>query len=392
MKATMAHRMWATASEEHTFWSARDAVQIAKEQHARSFERALELGKGEVIAKGDDLAFITASGKELAISHHAFGRLASEINFPAEKLRELPATIVSDIVRHKARDVWGGETKHQGLIEATDDGLVLRDLASLAYARTWNDRALEAFAKLEDLGWKVPPGRPSPARADDPRQRIATEVDCLMLAKHTNGLSIKPGDLIAPCGVYASEDFVFTILIKEDAPVIGPKGKPLYPMIQMLGSELYLGRAWEIVAGYISGICGNHLLDGFQAAGRTKIRHLSDADDRAERAIIAAGTATIEPRAIEAMNHAAGVTIARELKDVVPTIWEKVGGRTWAAPLTKRRLQAALDVAVRREDWYGAPNTLWALHSGLTEVSQGLRGLDRSDMDAAASRILTIDI
>jgi len=89
---------------------------------------------------------------------------------------------------------------------------VLRALTSDRYSRFWNWEVFERLCGLEQQGWQVPPGRPT--KGNDPNARPATEADCLN--DRMAGLGIKPGDPIAPAGIYASDHDMFAFLVNEE--------------------------------------------------------------------------------------------------------------------------------------------------------------------------------
>ena len=59
--------------------------------------------------------------------------------------------------------------------------------------------------------------------------------------------------------------------------------------------------------------------------------------------------------------------------------------------LTKKTVTEGYELAVQREDWYGAPNTVWGLAGGLTEIARDLPNADeRLAMETATGKFCEI--
>ena len=92
-----------------------------------------------------------------------------------------------------------------------------------------------------------------------------------------------------------------------------------------------------------------------------------------------------EKRIVAARNYVLGTT----KEDVLDALVKYAKGHS--LPLSRDRFSAALDVAAEHEDWYGAPNTLWAAVAGLTHSSQKTGYADdRAVIDRAAGKLLEI--
>jgi hypothetical protein len=62
-----------------------------------------------------------------------------------------------------------------------------------------------------------------------------------------------------------------------------------------------------------------------------------------------------------------------------------------APAITKTLAGAAYDLAEKRVDWYGAPNTAWGYAGGLTEIARDMPNAnERHAIDCAATRIMEL--
>ena len=151
-------------------------------------------------------------------THYSFGQIASRVKAPPSYLRELPATLAAQNLNYGLANQKDPEASAKLLIHRNGDMLV-RCFTSAKYQRIWNYEVSNQLQGLQEFGWRVPPARP--AGLDNERTRIATEADCLVDRKF-GSLSVKPGDTIAPAGLYASDRDMFVFMVNENAMLENP--------------------------------------------------------------------------------------------------------------------------------------------------------------------------
>ena len=382
------HALWRDTPIESRFGDPARGVQDAIEYTARdkrsSKEFDLDLRNVQVIRDAEEIKLGLPSGRSLKLTPWAFDRVAASAKAPADFLRELPAPIVESILRER----FAGSEIKQALVRVGDDDLVLRDLASVTYERTWVTDVLGRIQEqLIGTGWRIPPARPA---MSDHRTRKATPADCVAFARHSNGMSIKPGDDIAPAGCYV-EDHVTNVFLIKDEPFVGPLGKEIFPGIMISFGELY-GRAVNVDLFGLVGVCGNHLIDGFTDLGRTSLSHRRGVNDLSIEVLAEIAQSKPLLGAGETLDRASKLLLSEKTETLIDDTFAKIRRIPAMAPITKKLLGEATRIAVENENRYGDPRTLWAIHSGLTQASQSRRPDDRYAIDRAASRMLTIDV
>lgn len=386
------HQWWSSVPPHHRFWGPSDALAkaLAHAPHLREFNLDLRSLRIDSDASGN-LGVSLPSGRALALTPFAFDRLCETADAPADFLRTLPSNVVGDILRDRLPSRIPQDGVKQVYTRAKGDDLIIRDFAGVNYERTNMVAALTLVEKLLDQGWRVPPGRPVKP-GDDARERPATADDVLNFARHRNGMSIKEGDIIAPAGFYMTDHESFCVLVRENSIKL-PNGAWGHEIAIIKFSDLATGEAASFLHGLFNGVCGNHLIDGFSQLGRASIAHRRGSMARFEAVLSEAHKPYDTSPMLEAGARAATLRIADKTEEVTDKLFGALRAKTWAAPLTKKTIEAGVKTALMREDRYGDPRTLWAIHSGITENSQELSDAGRKmSIDIAASKMLTIDI
>lgn len=385
-----AHRLWARPEIENKYWNGWDALAIAEARASRLKEYEIQLTNIAMVDRDDGIALALPSGREIAMTSFAFEKLSEIAEVPAAFVRTLPAPIVSEIFNDRLPSRVPSETRQIYTLQS-DDALIMRDIASPRYERTPMVESLRQICKLYDQGWQHPPGRPVKPGID-PRERLATEADVIEWARHRNGLSIKVGDRIAPAALYMDDRSVHTVVVRKGSEIGLPGGRTGHQIAVIKFSDLATGEGVRVVGGLFNGICGNFLIDGFTSIGKWSLAHRPGVNDRLGDVIEGLALPADHTPAIEAAEKAAKLVLAPKIEDVADSLWTTIRRNPWSQAITRKVLDVAVSMAIKQEDRYGDPRTLWAVHSGLTEISQERPMGERMAIDIAASRMLTINV
>ena len=389
-----AHNQWSTRPDDERFWSLAEMFaacdgyrQIAVEAHVQRADLRVEANDGEIVLLGKASA-------PARLTHFAFGQLSGFAGAPASYLRGLPATLAAQNLNHglKARcqPTEDGASDTALLIHKNGD-LMVRAATSERYARVWNADVAARLAPLADDGWQVPPARP--VSGDDPRARAATEADCLALSRQRSAIAVKPGDLIAPAGLYASDKDMFAFLVHEGRGIANPAdgNTPLARGFFVWNSEVG-DCSFGVMTFLYDAVCGNHIVWGARDVRELRVRHLGDADDRAVKALSVdlrryadESASDDEARIASAQRYVLGAG----KDEVVDAVLNFARAKRFPA-LTATLAGDAYDVA-ERTPRYGAPNSAWAIAQGVTELSQQAKHADRRvALDRAAGKLLEV--
>lgn len=386
MEIYKAHAQWNTRPADERFWTLADMQAACAAYKDKSVEKAVAYGDLRVEAHEGDVRLVGKANIPARLTHYAFGQLCARVGAPAAYLRDLPATLASNLVNHGLRHSVDQGAKAQLLMHVNGD-YVLRSATSEAYERIWNADVAAALARLTDAGWAPPPGRlpwDEKARAGVPT-RTATAEDARF------SLNVRPGEEIAPAGVYASDKDMFAFLVHPDRVVDGGTagGVPTRLMrgIMVWNSEVG-DRSLGAMTFLFDGACGNHICWGARSVREIKIRHVGDAHERFAHAAVQIrkyadeSASEVEGRIAEARTHRLGGTRAEALEALIGICATK------RIDLGMKTLDMAL-AAAEREPRYGDPRTLWAAAQGLTEISQRTAYADaRVKIDRATGKLL----
>lgn len=395
---TQANHQWTTRPADERFWTVADAKLARAQTRARSFDVERLLGDLRVEAIDGDVRIVSRKGNPAELTHHSFGQLAQVAGAPASYLRRLPATLTAQNINHGLKAA-PGDAKVSLMVQKSapvgsadqelDRGLTLRALTSPGYRRIWDDEFLDLCGRLEDLGWRAPPARPSPAAENGP-MRLATEADVLRNANHL-GLSVKVGDPIGPAGVYAGDRDSFVFLIDDRTLVSDGYRGGLCRGVFLWNSEVgdkSIGATWF----YFDTVCGNHFVHGASGIKSVRFAHVGSVQRRwaeSTRSIDKAAQAW-DVRGVEGfLAKCRALTLAAKRTEVIEVVAEVA--RAKRINLTSALIAEGYDAAERRVEDFGPPNTAWGLVSGLTAVSQLRKNAeDRAEIDRAAGRLATV--
>jgi hypothetical protein len=271
---------------------------------------------------------------------------------------------------------------------------VLRSLTSDRYARFWNHKVFDRCIDLQGSGWRVPPARPAPA--GDPRARKATKAD--VLADQGFGLAVKPGDLIAPAGIYASDHDMFAFMVNEKARIDDGSDGGLSRGFFVSNSEVGAA-ALRVTLFHYRHVCGNHIVWGAENVVEVSVRHVGDVEGRfsVEMAAAVEQYAGQSVKDEEARIRRARTTILGATDDeVLDAVFKAFSGkRRYNLPsgLSVKMIAGALDTAKQWEHVDGNPFSVWGVVNGITRLSQATPWADeRNFLDRAGAAVLNLAV
>lgn len=378
-----ASNQWMTRPDDERFWTLDEMHSKALAYRTASEE--ISRGDSECRLSATDRGIRMAAGQDydVELGHYAFTQVCRQLNAPAGYLRTLPAPLAVECLED-ARNAPGRNGSDRLLLIDTsnDDQHRLRATTSHRYVRVWNHELIEGLQGLTTDGWVVPPARPS-GNEDGTRTRIATEADCIDFGD--SPLTVKPGDEIAPAGLYASDHDMFAFLIHPDIVVengLSPAGMRRGTMIRQ--SEVGESSIWKCDFLFDT-VCGNHIVWGAQDIRETRVRHMGPNVADGWMAMISRITEDaiggISQQESE-IRRAQEIILGEGRDEIMALLF----GKRWAA---KRLAGAAYDSAVEHEQHHGNPHSLWGMVSGMTRLSQktGFAN-ERATLDRAAGKML----
>lgn len=326
-----------------------------------------------------DIRLLGTENRGARLTHWSFGQLCGRISAPANYVRSLPAAIAADCLNHGLKKIGGDGAECQALFHSNGD-LVCRALTSNVYTRIWNYEVIDRLLAL-DGGWRVPPARPS--MENQPGSRQATEADCLQV--RSSGLSIKPGDWIAPAGLYASDHDMFAFMVNEENRIDdgseGGLGRGFFVSNSEVGAAAL--RVTRFLYRYV---CGNHIVWDAKDVQCMRVFHIGQNDRNFGARLVGELTRYADESASE--DEARVLACKRfELGGDKDEVLDRLFG---LKILPRKTLDAAFDRCIETESRL-SPRTVWGMVQGITSLSQSTDYTDdRVAMDAAAGRVMSI--
>src|SRR5574341_671025 len=144
-------------------------------------------------------------------------------------------------------------------------------------------------------------------------------------------------------------------------------------------------------------VCGNHIVWGAKDVQEIRLRHVGQANARADRELryelakYAEGSAAEDEARI---TRAQGTIIGKSKDEVLDTVFglggKKLGAQA-AGVLTRKVLGEGYDRAEQHQEWYGNPRSTWGLVNGLTELARDMEHADkRVELERAAGKLLEV--
>jgi len=351
-----ANRQWMRRPADERFKSTQDLhtaalgyKDMARSTTAPTSKLRVEAHKGDV--------YLMGAKDQIQLTNWSFGQLATTADAPASYLQRLPAEMAADCLNHGIKESTGDRDRdNKMLFKREHSGMItLRALTSTKYTRIWNSDITSRLIELEE----TTPWQPAPAAFDGSR------------------------------GLYLGDRDMFAFMVDNDRRIFekGPGGG-LSRGFFVSNSETGAA-SFKILAFYYNYVCGNHMVWGASGIKEVKIRHVGNADGlatdelRAELKAYADGSATEDELRVEKMRS---YTVGKNLDEIL----DKVMGLRIAG-LSKKLVTAGYELAQKREDWYGAPNSMWGLAGGLTEIARDLPNADeRITLETTTGKLMEI--
>jgi len=375
-----ASNQWATRPPDERFWNLSDMhKRVTRYRQEAQESKNVLLSDMHVEADSNDLTVVGKAGVPVKFTHWSFGQLSNLVGAPASYLRKLPPGLAADCL-NKGLQTVDADKRVKLLLNVNGDRH-LRAATGPDYARIWNCTITPRLLDLESQGWRVPPARPNGSGVET---RIATEEDCLK--NRMPGLGIKPGDVIAPAGLYASDKDMFAFMVNEDREIGNGRGGSLFRGFFVGNSEVG-DKAFWLIRFLYNAVCGNHIVWGAEKVSEIKVVHRGNKANAKAAASLGitikhyADSANEETKVIE---RAMSMPLGADMTEVVDYLFgKKIAGR--------KVLQAAYVAAEEHPEDSGesSPNTVWGMTQGLTRVSQESAFADsRVAIDMAAGKVL----
>lgn len=377
-----ASNQWATRPADQRFATLAELYE-ATNRYRESARTALvpyaDLSIRPSGADGADLELVGRAGTPAKLTHWAFGQLSRNAGAPADYLRSLPAELA-------CRNLSYGLAKNDGsanLLIHSNGSLVVRSATSDKYSRIWDSEVVRRLLPFTSEGWVTPPARP--AQENAPGARIATEQDC---GPHT---LIRPGEWIAPAGLYASDHDLFVFLVNPERRLNDGTDGGLSRGFFVSNSEVGAA-ALKVVTFMFRHVCGNHIVWGAESAQELRIVHRGNADERFGRELAAEIRRYSEQSAGEdeqRIRQAQTFSLGTDKETVLDALFAKLrtdglSRKVLDSAYTRAELDSNTDRTID-------PRTAWGMVQGLTAQSQDTPYMDeRARIDRAAGKVLAM--
>lgn len=354
---TQAFKQWSTRADDEKYGSLQAIHEAAVHVDEMAREaRGVPVSSLRVEAREGEVALVGKANVPSALTHFAFGQIAQRVGAPAGYLRGLPATLAAQNINHGLSRDEGPSTN---LLLQQNGGFLVRGFASDDYKRIPNT---DITSRLLRLAEEQPEWQPAPAAFDGSRglylsRNGAGDLFCFLV---DNGRRIFEHD---PNGGLSRGFFV------ENMELPGKKIK--------------------VTKFKYEYVCGNHRVWGAQDVIEFGFRHTGKVDERfmteLEVQLVKYRDASAEQEELE-VEKARTYILGAKKEDVLDRVFGlRIPG------LTRTLITQGYELAEKREDWYGAPNTVWGLTGGLTEIARDIPFADeRTQLDRAAGKLMQV--
>jgi hypothetical protein len=293
------------------------------------------------------------SNRIARFTNFAFGQFAKRVGAPAAYLRSLPAGLAASNLNYGLRAADDRDATDNTILFAQNGELVTRAITSDSYTRIWN---VDITSRLIRLAEESKIWQPAPAAFDGSR------------------------------GLYASDKDMFCFLVDNDRRIFeSMPGGGLSRGFFVSNSEVG-DASFRLTTFLYQYVCGNHIVWGAQGVTELRIPHVGDADERAFRRM------GVELRKYaETSAKGEEAKIERMMKFTLGNTKDEVLDRVFGLKVPKRLAAQAYDLAVREEDAYGNPRSVWGFTSGMTQIARDLPYTDeRVEMERLAGKVMQI--
>lgn len=377
MELMEASRQWANRPADERFWTLQELYDATFRHRIQARTASVSSDDLRVEPVEGEVQLVGKTGNPAQFTHWSFGQLSTLARAPAQYLRKLPATLAAQNINYGLKQRGPGEVK---LLLRQNNGFYVRAFTSERYTRIWNYEIVERLMQLPEY-WRAPPARA--ADEDDPRARAATQEDLIGDPGSVSGLSVRLGDMIAPAGLYASDEDMFAFMIDETHRLLdGGVARGFFVSNSEVGKM-----SFRVKLFYYVSVCGNHIVWDARDVKEIRLRHVGSVDERAfkefEAELISyANEETTEEEA--KILQTQRFKLGHDKKQVLDFVFGK-------GFVSRKAADDAYALAEENEATDGDPRTAWGYAMGVTRLSQQSENADqRTQLDAAAGRILNV--
>lgn len=362
-----AHNQWAKRPADQRFETLEALRESVHARRMRARSQDAEITQIHITANGDEI-LVNGQTTKAAPTHWAFGQLSTALGAPAGYLRQLPAALVAENLRHGLTTTPKAAMKFMSLANDGDDARTLQAVTSPSYGRIWD------------------------ADVADTAGRIVERTN----GRFFNPKAYAPDGTIKPQGLYASDRDIFIFMIDGGSLLdVGERAK-LNRGFFMWNSEVGAS-TFGLTTFLFNVVCGNHIVWGAEDVTSLVIRHTKNGpyrfDGEATPQLMEYVNASAKPLE-DAVRRAMAYNIAADLGEPAgkELTFEKlqawVGTRVKGAKFTRSEIREAMDTAKKEE---GQCVTLWDLSQGFTAYARGFDFLDaRTDLERRSGKLLDI--
>lgn len=381
-----AHRQWASRPSDERFWNLDDLLRNCEDDRLNSVNIRIPASRIAVSCLNGDIRLNGNANTTAGFTNYSFGQFCRYAGCPPTFLPSLnPETAVTVLNERLEKTIEERElADDHGMrfyMRNTDNGPVIRAMLSDAYQRLHDYDIVSRLIDFQSLGWRIPPARP--VDNNFPGSRIATEEDCLDVRSF---LSVHPGDVIAPAGLYRGDRNMFCFMVNEDRRIDDGSEGGLSRGFFVENSEVG-DSSFRITMFLYRVVCGNHIVWGAENVTMVRFRHTKNIDAKAMNSLKVdlvkwADESSVEQEAT--IRKLQRFEIANNKEDVVEFIYNQLG-----PAIGKRQAGDIYDDGVVNADVDGHPKTVYGYANAITRFSQSLTNADgRHKMDLAAGELM----
>lgn len=292
-----------------------------------------------VVADEGDVKLVGKQNVPASFTHWSFGQLCSRVGAPPEFLRDLPATLASNVLNNRLAEK-GEKVGECKLLLDVNGSATVRAFTGTGYARIWDQDITKRLIALGEKGWFP---APETTLAGGGKTR----------------------------GLYASDRDMFALVVDDSRRVFeklpgGGLSRGAIFSNGECGDRKF--RMWRFLYAWI---CGNHNIYGVQDVQEVEVTHIGNAAERAfgEYEVVLKqymeGSAAEDEAGIE---KSMKLRVGETKEEVLDTLFAKLGTKG----LSRKVLGEAWVAAEEHEGWYGDPRSAWGIGNGVTEVARGM--------------------
>lgn len=368
-----ASHQWATRPADERFETLDALYKHCADAYAAAQTANVVVKETTAEVEGNDIVLATTAGK-MRFNNWSFNQMSTRLGAPGSYLSTLPAELAVQNLNYNI-------TQSDGVISQLyfdSKTLTARAFTSPTYARVPNYEVVKRIQELPG-NWVVPPARP--AMEGQPGTRIATEEDCKC------STLIKPGDTIAPAGLYGSDRDMFVFMVDPGNRIDDGTEEGLSRGFFIRNSEVG-DRSLSIVKFRYRYTCGNHIVWGAEQVEKVKHKHYGNINDRyfASMALLKAYAEESAEKDIAMIKSAKAKELGASRDEVVDFVF----GKKW---LGRKMAESAFTAAEEHSDVDGSPRSLWGFSQGITRISQkSPYANERAELDAASGKVLALAV